>query len=203
LRGNSHVTYASQRTLCTDCSNYRSRDSVRDRTRRSSPKSDTQRSKELKRKISAATTAAPCARGRARRIRSLAIATSARNGVYGTRGNVRGTRRSTYSRAASIKRFMHTSAPVTAPPARGCPRRVHGSATVQDTRNNVYIARANVRNTSGSAATYYEEYCKSSNCDRAGAARTFAARARVKTYATHRPKRFQAPRARATRATLR
>ncbi|KAH9027885.1 hypothetical protein EDB85DRAFT_2148244 [Lactarius pseudohatsudake] len=58
LRGGSHVAIEFQRTLCIDRSVYRSRSSVRDRTRSGSSKTDSQRSKELKRKTAAATTVA-------------------------------------------------------------------------------------------------------------------------------------------------
>ncbi|KAH9044713.1 hypothetical protein EDB85DRAFT_1885149 [Lactarius pseudohatsudake] len=58
LRGGSHVAIKFQRTLRIDRSVYRSRGSVRDRTRSGSSKTDSQHSKELKRKTSAATTVA-------------------------------------------------------------------------------------------------------------------------------------------------
>ncbi|KAH9014248.1 hypothetical protein EDB85DRAFT_2157556 [Lactarius pseudohatsudake] len=58
LRGGSHVAIEFQRTLRIDRSVYRSRGSVRDRTRSGSSKTDSQHSKELKRKTSVATTVA-------------------------------------------------------------------------------------------------------------------------------------------------
>ncbi|KAH9016064.1 hypothetical protein EDB85DRAFT_1898364 [Lactarius pseudohatsudake] len=58
LRSGSHVAIEFQRTLRIDRSVYRSHGSVRDRTRSGSSKTDSQHSKELKRKTSVATTVA-------------------------------------------------------------------------------------------------------------------------------------------------
>ncbi|KAH9007503.1 hypothetical protein EDB85DRAFT_2165496 [Lactarius pseudohatsudake] len=89
LRGGSHVAIKFQRTSRIDSSDFRFRGSMRDRTRSGSSKTDSQRSKELKRKTSVATTVAPCARGRACRARRPAIATRTRDDDYNNRGNLR------------------------------------------------------------------------------------------------------------------
>ncbi|KAH9031709.1 hypothetical protein EDB84DRAFT_1562207 [Lactarius hengduanensis] len=102
LRGGSHVAIEFQRTLRIDRSVYRSRSSVHDRTRSGSSKTDSQRSKELKRKTAAATTVALRTRRRARCVRRLAMIVSTRDSIYDTRGDVRGTRRS-----ASGKSSVH------------------------------------------------------------------------------------------------
>ncbi|KAH9027865.1 hypothetical protein EDB85DRAFT_2148224 [Lactarius pseudohatsudake] len=102
-----------------------SRSSVRDRTRHVSSKTDSQRDKELKRKTSATTTAAPCypqQRARYSRIDLL------------------------NSRAASIKRFTRTRAVATAPFARGLARRVYSWATKDSTRSNVHSNRGDAPN---------------------------------------------------------
>ncbi|KAH9019355.1 hypothetical protein EDB85DRAFT_2153854 [Lactarius pseudohatsudake] len=101
-----------------------SRSSVRDRTRHVSSKTDSQRDKELKRKTSATTTAAPCARGHARGYPQQRARYSRIDLLN--------------SRAASIKRFTRTRAVATAPFARGLARRVYSWATKDSTRSNVH-----------------------------------------------------------------
>jgi hypothetical protein len=56
----------------------------------------------VKRKTSVAITALPCARGRARCVRQLAMIASTRDKIYNTRSYVRGMRR-----LASSKSCMH------------------------------------------------------------------------------------------------
>ncbi|KAH9007415.1 hypothetical protein EDB83DRAFT_2532748 [Lactarius deliciosus] len=76
------------------------------------------------------------------------------------------------SRESELKRKTSVA---TAPLACGHRQRVHGSATVQDTRSTAYRARGTVRDTSRPAAMYNEEHYKSSNSDNASDVRTFAA----------------------------
>ncbi|KAH9021830.1 hypothetical protein EDB85DRAFT_2152124 [Lactarius pseudohatsudake] len=88
---------------------------------------DSQRDKELKRKTSATTTAAPCTRGHARRYPQQRARYSRIDLLN--------------SRAASIKRFTRTRAVATAPFARGLARRVYSWATKDSTRSNVHSNR--------------------------------------------------------------
>ncbi|KAH9007889.1 hypothetical protein EDB84DRAFT_1572489 [Lactarius hengduanensis] len=99
---------------------------MRGGTRRSSLKSDTQRSKESS--------------ARLQRRQQQRYAHADVRVAY-----VRGIRDQHQARAAHIKMFASKSVTATAPLARGRPRRVHGSATVRHTRGDVYSNRGDRR----------------------------------------------------------